>query len=168
MPHPAHASGWPGRTRPATRRQPATAGKMVMIMTALMSLGLGGCALRPVVNTSAIDDLEFLGRAMDGNAATREAMWKEAAAAGHGTDASLRLALLQSVPDHSGYDPAAAQRNLRALLAQNPAEDVAALARVRLDELKLNSQCLGEAQDLRRRLTQVVDIERQIDSKRRP
>jgi hypothetical protein len=125
-------------------------------------------ASAPVNNkVYALDDLEFLARAMDGSTATREAMWREVQTAPHGPDNDLRLALLQSVPDHSGYDPVAAQRNLRALIAQDPPEHVSVLARVRLDELRSSSQCLGETQDLRRRLSQVVDIERQIDNRER-
>jgi hypothetical protein len=136
---------------------------------------LSGCALWPWSGSKTadvqghdaqtLDDLAFLDRAMDGNAATREALWKDTLAAPHSRDTALRVALLQSVPDHPAYDPAAAQRGLRAVLAQNPppAPSSAALARVRLDDLKSSSQCLSETQDLRRRLAQVVNIERQLD-----
>jgi hypothetical protein len=135
---------------------------------------LGGCATPPLYGprATAADDLDFLDRAMNGGSATREAMWRDTAAGGRGTqEAQLRLALLQSVPDHSGSDPAAAQRALRALLAQAPPPDIAAVARVRLDELhahqddlKASSQCVGETQELRRRLAQVVNIERELDN----
>ncbi|MDB5973830.1 MAG: hypothetical protein JWR07_590 [Nevskia sp.] len=154
MPDPEPVSRWPGRAR----------------LTALslgIALAIAGCATRPPANTRSVDDLEFFERAMDGSASLREAMWRETAAAGRNNpDAALRLALLQSIPDHSSYDPAAAQHNLRALLAQNPPEHVAALARVRLSELRSSNQCLSETQELKRRLSQVVDIERQIDFKR--
>ena len=154
MPHPEPVSRWPGRARLAA-------------LNLGLALAVAGCASRPLANSRSVDDLEFLARAMDGSTTLREAMWKETLAAGRNSpDAALRLALLQSVPDHSGYDPAAAQHNLRVLLAQNPPENVAALARVRLSELRSSNQCLGETQELKRRLAQVVDIERQIDGKR--
>lgn len=156
MQHPEPVSSWRGRAR----------------LTAFsfgMAAALCGCTAiqRPVSNSRAVDDLEFLGRAMEGGGATREAMWKETSVAGHTQDTALRLALLQSIPDHSGYDPAAAQHNLRGLLAQNPPESIAALARVRLNDLRSSNQCVGETQDLRRRLSEVVDIERQLDDRKR-
>jgi len=92
-------------------------------------------------------------------------MWRQTQAAERDQDTQLRLALLQSVPDHSGYDPGAAQRNLRNLLAQEPPSDLAAVARVRLDALRSTNQCVGENQELRRRLAEVVNIERQIDNR---
>ncbi|HWY26199.1 MAG TPA: hypothetical protein VNX47_14840 [Nevskia sp.] len=113
----------------------------------------------------AADDLDFLDRAVSSAPAAREAMWRETASAGHSQDTQLRLALLQSVPDHSGSDPAAAQRNLRNLLAQSPPQDLAAVARIRLDELRSSNQCVGETQELRRRLAEVVNIERNLDSR---
>ena len=155
MQDPEPVSSWHGRARLAA-------------FSFGVAAALCGCtAMRPVSNTRAVDDLEFLGRAMDGGGATREAMWKETGAAVHTQDTALRLALLQSIPDHSGYDPAAAQHNLRALLAQNPPESIAALARVRLNDLRSSNQCVGETQELRRRLSQVVDIERQLDDRKR-
>lgn len=153
MPNPVPASSWHGPVR-----------------RAMISLGaavaLAGCATQPFGGGHAADDLEFLSRALDSGSATREAMWREAAA-GRSQDGQLRLALMQSVPDHSGYDPAAAQRNLHAFLAQSPPADSAALARVRLNELRSSNQCIGETQELRRRLGQVVDIERQLDDRKR-
>jgi hypothetical protein len=137
----------------------------MVLSCALLAL-LGGCATQPFSGGRATDNLEFLDRAMSGGPAAREAMWRDAVAGGRSTqEAQLRLALLQSVPDHSGADASAAQRNLRALLAQDPPPDLAAVARVRLDELKVTSQCVGETQELRRRLAQVVDIERQLDNR---
>jgi hypothetical protein len=114
--------------------------------------------------------LEFLDRALTASASTREAMWRQTQAATRNQDTQLRLALMQSVPDHSGYDPAAAQRGLRGVLAQDPPADLAAVARVRLDELRSVSQanqCVGENQELRRRLAEVVNIERELDNRGR-
>ena len=153
MPILEHASSWPGLARLAALSCVAVAGL------------LGGCATLPFSGSRSTDDLEFLDRALSGGPATREAMWRDTVAGGRNQETQLRLALLQSVPDHSGSDPAAAQRALRALLAQSPPADLAAVARVRLDEMKSTSQCVGETQELRRRLAQVVNIERELDSR---
>lgn len=156
MPSPEPASGWPGRAR----RIAASCCAAVL---------LGGCATwQPSLGGSrGTDDLEFLDRALTGSPATREAMWRQTQAAERSQDTQLRLALLQSVPDHPGYDPWAAQRNLRGLLAQEPPPDLAAVARVRLDALRSTNQCVGENQELRRRLAEVVNIERQLDNRGR-
>jgi hypothetical protein len=155
MPILEHASSWPGLAR--------LAALSCVTLTGL----LGGCASQPLFDRSrSTDELEFLDRALSGGPATREAMWRDTVAGGHASqEAQLRLALLESVPEHSGSDPAAAQRALRGLLAQSPPQDIAAVARLRLDELKSNNQCVGETQELRRRLAQVVNIERELDSR---
>jgi hypothetical protein len=150
MPNPAPASRWSGRVR------------RTLASTAFVLL-LAGCA-HHAARSYAVEDLDFLHRAVDGNAATREAMWKETQAAERTPNTQLRLALLQSVPDHPGYDDAAAQRNLRSLLAQNPSPEITAVARTRLSELRYTDQCIGETQELRRRLAQVVNIERRLDT----
>lgn len=153
MPSPEPASSWPGRARR-------------MALSGILAGVLGGCAtLPPSGPARSTDELEFLDRALSGGPSTREALWRETLGAGRGQEAQLRLALLQSVPEHSGSDPVAAQRNLRALLAQSPPQDLAAVARVRLDELKAANQCVGETQELRRRLAQVVNIERELDNR---
>jgi hypothetical protein len=138
-----------------------------MALSCVLAGTLGGCATQPPYGGGrSTDELEFLDRALSGSPSMREALWHETLAGGaRGQEAQLRLALLQSVPEHSGFDPAAAQRNLRALLAQGPPQDLAAVARVRLDELKAASQCVGETQALRRRLAQVVNIERDLDNR---
>lgn len=154
MPNPEPVSRWPGRVR-------------WTVASCLAVILLSGCAIDSLTARShAADDLEFLDRAMSSGPAAREAMWRETSA-GRGQEAQLRVALMQSVPNHSGSDPAAAQRNLRSLLAQNPPQDIAALARVRLDELRSSSQCVGETQELRHRLAQVVNIERDLDNRGR-
>lgn len=134
-----------------------------------------GCALQPPAASDTQDDVQFLDRAIEAGPHTREAMWRAAQAnADRGPDGVLRLALLQSLPDHPGYDPAAAQRSLRALIAQGTPDNVVLVARWRLAELRNGMQCQGanqdlqtENQELKRRLSRVVEIERQIDSKDR-
>lgn len=159
MPNPAPVSRWPGLVRRTA-------------LSCAAAVLLGGCAMQSLMQSRSTDQLEFLDRAMSGGPAAREAMWREIQSENRSPETSLRLALLQSVPDHSGSDPAAAQRNLRALLAQNPPSDLAAVARVRLDELRdqaraynASNQCVGENQELRRRLAEVVRIERQLDNR---
>jgi hypothetical protein len=152
------ASKWPGLVRRTAASLAAAA-------------SLAGCSMQPLQPITgpyvAAGDLEFLDKALNASPGGREAMLRDVQASDRTQNNQLRLALMQSVPEYSGYDPAAAQHGLRALLAQNPSEDIAAVARVRLSEIKANSQCVGETQELRRRLAQVVDIERQIDNRGR-
>lgn len=139
------------------RRKGAILGICVALQT--------GCALGPVNPVSPVDELEFLGRAEDGSPSEYAAMWKETLAAPRSQERSLRIALLQSVPGHAGYDPAEAQRKLRSLIAQSPPAGMAAVARMRLDELNSREQCMAQTHELQHQLAKVVDIERQIDAK---
>lgn len=151
MPSPEPVSSWSGPVRRSA-------------LSCVLAGLLAACAAQPA-GPRAADELEFLDHALSGSPAAREALWRETQAAGRSQETQLRLALLQSVPDHSGSDPAAAQRGLRQLLAQSPPQDLAAVARVRLDELRASNQCVGETQELRRRLAQVVNIERDLDNR---
>jgi len=125
---------------------------------------LSGCAALFPRQYSAVDHLSFLTRALDADPRGREALWRSY---GHGDasdDTQLRIALLQSVPHHSGYDPAAARVRLDALAGQSPASvDVAAVARLRLAEMGETVECRNEATELRARLARVVDIERRLN-----
>src|ERR1700739_1456608 len=103
MPILEHASSWPGLARLAALSCVAVAGL------------LGGCATQPFGKSRSTDELEFLDRALSGGPAAREAMWRDTVSSSRNQETQLRLALLQSVPDHSGSDPAAAQRALRLL-----------------------------------------------------
>jgi hypothetical protein len=150
MPNPAPVSRWSGRVQ------------RTLVSTAIFML-LTGCA-HHLTRSYAVDDVDFMRRAVEGSGPTREAMWKETQAAERTQNNQLRIAILQSVPDHSGADTAAAQRSLRNLLAQNPPPEIAAVARLRLSELRSSDQCSVEAQELRRRLAQVVNIERRFDA----
>lgn len=113
---------------------------------------------------TAVDHLGFLTRALDADPRGREALWRSYGHGGSSDDALLRIALLQSVPGHAGYDPAAARVRLDALAGQNPAPvDVAAVARLRLAEMNETVECRNEATELRARLARVVDIERRLN-----
>lgn len=125
---------------------------------------LAGCAALFPRQYAAADHLDFLVQALAADARGREVLWHAVSAAEPTDDAQLRVALLQSVPDHSGYDPAAARARLDALASRRPASrDVAMVARLRLAELGETAECRSEATELRQRLSRVVDIERRLN-----
>ena len=159
MPIQEPGSAWSGRVRPRAALLPALWCTSVLL--------LGGCATIFPRQYSAVDHLAFLTRALDADAKGREALWRNY---GHGDtsdDTQLRIALLQSVPGHAGYDPAAARMRLDALAAQSPAPlEVAAVARLRLAEMNETVECRNEATELKARLARVVDIERRLDQGR--
>ena len=152
MPNQAHDSDWSGRTRRASFK----------LATVLF---MAGCATRQVTDHDAVYDLQYLQRALNASPAGREAMWRDTEAEARSFDSSIRTALMQSVPDHSGYDPVAAQHTLRGVIAQSPSPGIVALAQVRLDEIRSNSLCYSQNQELRHRLAQVVEIDRNLDGK---
>jgi hypothetical protein len=123
---------------------------------------MAGCAtVQSVTGLSSMSDIEFLDHAAQATPAAREAEWRSLSTSkDFGEDHALRLALLESFPGHSGYDPAGAQRGLRALLAQNPSEQAALAARLRLAGMSEQAGLLAENADLKRRLSKLVDIER--------
>lgn len=129
-----------------------------------ISLGTAGCASWSSRGNSAVDHLEFLSQALSADARAREALWKSSAGGADSDDAQLRIALLQSLPNHSGYDPAAARQRLQALAAKNPTSvEVASVARLRLAQLDDSEGCRAEVQELKQRLAKVVDIERRMN-----
>lgn len=144
-------SGWSGRVRLAAS------------LLALSAL-LGGCASwssRP----EAADPLEFLTQALEADGDAREQLWRETDGGDGSDDAQLRAALLQSLPDHSGYDPAAARARLDALaVKQQGSADVARVARLRLAQLSGDHDCHREVAELKQRLARVVDIERRLNN----
>jgi hypothetical protein len=136
----------------------------------LLALALGGCALgslRLQRGQDAAEHLEFLVEALTADSQRRESLWQATLKENPGEDASLRRALLRSVPGHSGYDLAAAEADLQALLAQSPSADVAPVARARLEDLRATNACRAEVDQLKRRLSKVADIERRLDRERR-
>ena len=149
MPIRVRCSGWSGRVRLAAR---------LLVLSAL----LGGCSAwssRP----EAVDPLEFLTQALEADGDAREQLWRQTDGGDGSDDAQLRAALLQSLPDHSGYDPAAARARLDALAAKGPA-DVSRVARLRLAQLSGDHDCHREVAELKQRLARVVDIERRLNN----
>ncbi|MGH8505779.1 MAG: hypothetical protein ACRETM_07425 [Stenotrophobium sp.] len=133
---------------------------------AALALSTSGCAMLPAAPDSARAQLDFMSQAMSASPSAREAMWQAARTGGTSARAELRVALLQSIPDHSGYDPGAAQRRLKALLARHPSAGLAAVARTRIAELAESDSCRKEVADMQRRMTMMVDIERRQDQQK--
>jgi len=120
-------------------------------------------------HATAEDHLTFLSQALDADARTRETLWRDfgARATGGSDDALLRVALLQSLPNHSGYDAAAARVRLDALASRNPVSvQVAAMARLRLAEMGDSAECRDEVAQLKQRLARVVEIERRMNQEK--
>lgn len=134
----------------------------------LLLLSLGGCATmeapswRLPIGGPGPEPVEFLAEAIKAGPQGREAMWQALRGADPGRDQKLRIALLQSLPDHSGYNRVAAQRNLRKLLAGSLSSGQRAAASVRLHELESATACQVEVKSLRQRMAAVVEIERKL------
>ena len=143
-------SGWSGRVRPA-------------ILLAL-SLLASGCTAWPSRHPTSVDHLAFLSQALEADGKGRETLWRDQSGEGGSDDAQLRIALLQSLPNHSGYDATAARQRLDALAAKNPASiEVASVARLRLAQMNEGVDCRSEVAELKQRLARVVDIERRLN-----
>lgn len=114
------------------------------------------------------NQVAFLTAALAAKPERREALWRSVKR-GDGSDgAELQAALVQSLPEHSGFDPITARRRLQLLAAREPADDITAVARLRLAEMKIDTACSDEQAQLRLRLNRVVDIEREMDQHSAP
>lgn len=158
---PVRGSSWSGRSR--SRSPDALAGAALLLLVA-------GCSVGPVRvahGPDAAEHLEYFAEAIAAEPSRRERLWQSALQEPPGPDAALHRALLRTVAGHSGYDPAAGETELHALLAQKPPRDVAAVARARLEDLRAINACRTEAESLKRRLSKVADIEKRLDQERR-
>jgi hypothetical protein len=127
-------------------------------------VALGGCASWSQ-QLGTIDHVDFLAQALEADGRAREQLWRDYGGAAGSDDAQLRAALLQSLPDHSGYDPVAARARLDALAVKQPGStDVASVARLRLAQLSDDNDCRREVAELKQRLARVVDIERRLNN----
>jgi hypothetical protein len=93
---------------------------------------LAGCQVGPVRvehGPDAAEHLEYFATAIAAEPSRREQLWQAALQEPAGPHAALHRALLRTVAGHSGYDPAAGESELHALLAQKPPRDVTAVAR---------------------------------------
>lgn len=125
---------------------------------------VSGCAplMTPVEDAQRPQALSYWSRAVDADDARRAQLLREA----QRTQASWKVAMLRSLPGPDQDDLQASQRELRALLREGLQDDEAALTRLRLAELERASACTAEAEELRGRLSRIVDIERQIQYER--
>lgn len=111
-----------------------------------------------------MDHVDFLVHALEADGRGREQLWRDYASGDGTDDDQLRAALLQSLPDHSGHDPAQARARLDALAVKRPGSvDVASVARLRLAQLQGDGDCRREVTELKQRLARVVDIERRLN-----
>jgi hypothetical protein len=115
---------------------------------------------------SALDEMKFLTVAYEADPMARESLWRTAATAGKSADTDLRVALLQSLPGHSGYDPLAARERLQQL-ASKPSvpPEIGAVARLRLAHLEQDAALAAEVAQLKQRLARVVEIEKRLNGK---
>ena len=129
----------------------------------LLAMALQGCAAWPLAGPDASDHLDYYAAVINMSPAGRERAWKEAQAADRSDAADLRQALLRSVPGHAGSDPDLAASELEDLLVRQPADEIGAVARARLLELQNAGECREEVTALKRRLADVVNIERNLE-----
>ena len=152
MPIRALCSGWSGRA-------------LLAAWSLVLSAALSGCAAWSH-RASAVDHLDFPVQALQADSRAREQLWRDYGAAAGSDDAQLRAALLQSLPDHSGYDADRARARLDALAVKHPVSvDVASVARLRLAQMNENAGLRSEVAELKQRLARVVDIERRLNGK---
>lgn len=128
----------------------------------MLSTACATTAFNPLLSQTE-SPVEYLATAMTTTPAKRETMWR-AARRDKGQDGELHQALMQSVPGHSGHNPELARKRLQAYAGRTPSTEGAALARLRVAELKAEAQCSADAQNLQQRLDKIVDIERTLDS----
>jgi hypothetical protein len=152
MPIRERNSGWSGRARRAA-------------WSLALSAALAGCASWSE-RLTAVDHVDFLVQALESDGRGREQLWRDYASGDGSDDAQLRAALLQSLPDHSGYDPIQARSRLDALAVKRPGSvNVASVARLRLAQMHGDGDCRREVSELKQRLARVVDIERRLNQK---
>lgn len=127
-------------------------------LSGALSLSLIGCAGMPA-DWPVYSALDFWEASAQGGTAERDALWDAAQA----QDMQWRIALLQSLPDYHRYDPRAARLGLEAAISVNPYDDVAAVARIRLADLRYVRACHARRVELEERLSKVIAIERSLE-----
>lgn len=131
------------------------------LILGLSTACLVGCGLDAGVRHDPAP-AQFLQQALNAAPDEREQMWARARKEPGGPQAKLHVALLQSLPAHSGYDLLSARRALQRLGSDDD-DEIAAVARIRLAELDMTRSCSAQNQDLQKRLKKVIDIERTLD-----
>ncbi|MGB1559943.1 MAG: hypothetical protein ACPHN2_00445 [Sinimarinibacterium flocculans] len=119
---------------------------------------LGGCTTMQS-GWPLYSALDFWEASVEGSTAERDALWAQAQA----QDSEWRIALLQSLPDYHRYNPMAARRGLEAAVKVDPHDDVAAIARIRLAELRNGHACRARSAELQERLDRIIAIEKGLE-----
>lgn len=126
-----------------------------------LCLSLGACAQLPNVGlTQDHGALAFWDRAVQASNSERNQMWRDAQT----PDRAWQVALLQSLPEYPRYDPVAARTGLKKALTDSDWDDVAAVARLRLADLKSDRVCEERVAEFERRLNEVIAIEKRLDA----
>lgn len=113
---------------------------------------------------SATTEVEYLAGAVAATPMERERLWREAVTADRGDEQSLlRLALLRSLSGHSGHAPGTAHRDLSALRASSSTPGIAAIASIRLAQMRAAAECEQHVEVLEQRLSRIADIERELE-----
>jgi hypothetical protein len=142
----APASGWSGRARRCV-----SSGALALLL-------LSGCANLPA-DWPLYSALDFWDASVEGSEAERDALWDEAQA----LDLQWRIALLQSLPDYRRFNPQQAQRGLEEATKVNPYDDIAAIARIRLAEMRNGHTCRVRKAELEERLGKIIAIEKGLE-----
>jgi hypothetical protein len=152
MQSPAHASCSSGLVR-----------KTLLLSLSLLMSACAQFPLQPYQPPQgASTALAFWSEAIEADASRRASMLRDA----RRWKAEWQIAMLSSLPGNGGEDVSGSQRALRAVLRQNLPPDQSALARLRLREIEQATACMSNVAELRGRLNQIVDIERQIQNGR--
>ena len=155
MHNPEHDSDWCGR------------GLRAFLL--MLGIASAGCTTwGPLARLGGPDPLTDLADVVGSDPAMRESLWLAARKDNATPRAQLHTALLQSVPGHSGFDLAAAEHSLQALLAGDAPPDVATAARARLAELKASGNCQTKVEEVRKQVTKIVEIERKMNHRENP
>lgn len=135
-----------------------------LFFAGLISLELSGCAwneARPPQDQqeSALDEV------LDAPRDARQALWVRLRDQSGDT---LALALLRSLPGHSGHAPSLARESLMALL-ENPSVTLSdqRLIRLRLADLQREMYLESELQRREQRLKSLIEIERDLQGETR-
>lgn len=141
---------------------------LAKLLSLVMSLVISACAYLPATPDSARPQLDFIAQMTAASPADRETQWQALRTDNSNSgSAELRLGLMQSIPEHSGYDPVAARRRLKTFLTHKPSPDLAAVARMRIEEIDSNNTCRDELSALRKRMALMIEIERRQSTERR-
>jgi hypothetical protein len=165
---PARASCSSGRAR---NRKRARRWRPAWLLAATL-LSLSGCSadgsFTPAFAAAklrneviSVSPLQYWWQAEKADAAERERLWQDA----QQRRSNWRLGLLQSLPGSKRYDLDGARKRLRAVIDSGSSADVAALAQLRLEQLRDEDSSQTKLRMLQRRLDEVVAIERKLDGR---